>query len=68
MQGCSTRILPFAGGGDRRQETMGPKIATVSKLVGDQAMGGISLHGIRTLGCSTAHITALALGGLDIYW
>lgn len=47
---------------------MGPKIATVSKLVGDQAMGGISLHGIRTLGCSTAQITALALGGLDIYW
>lgn len=56
------------GGGDRRVETMNPKIATVSKLIGDPSMGGILTRGIRTLGCSVANITAIALGGLDIYW
>lgn len=47
---------------------MSPKVATVKKLVGDQAMGGLLTHGVRTLGCSAAQITAVAAGGLDIYW
>ncbi|GHJ84267.1 hypothetical protein NliqN6_0669 [Naganishia liquefaciens] len=65
LQQC---LIGFEWGGDRRVETMGPKIATVSKLVGDSSVGGILTRGIRTLGCSTANICAIALGGLDIYW
>jgi hypothetical protein len=49
-------------------ETMQPKVATVSKLVGEPSAGGILTRGVRTMGCSTANITAIALGGLDIYW
>lgn len=47
---------------------MKAKVATVSKLVGDPSAGGVLTRGIRTLGCSTANITAIALAGLDIYW
>lgn len=47
---------------------MDPKLATIRKLVGDAAAGGLFTHGVRTLGCSAANITAIATGGLDIYW
>ncbi|KAJ9121188.1 hypothetical protein QFC24_004862 [Naganishia onofrii] len=46
---------------------MDPKQATIRKLVGDASAGGLFTHGVRTLGCSAANITAVATGGLDIY-
>ncbi|KAJ9120880.1 hypothetical protein QFC22_002815 [Naganishia vaughanmartiniae] len=55
-------------GGDRTPATMDPKQATIRKLVGDAEAGGLFTHGVRTLGCSAANITAVATGGLDIYW
>lgn len=47
---------------------MDPKLASVSKLAGDTAMGGAMVHGIRSTGASTAALVAVAAGGIDVYW
>lgn len=56
------------GGSDRSKATMDPKLASVSRLAGDTAMGGAMVHGIRSTGASTAALVSVAAGGIDVYW
>ncbi|KAJ9102224.1 hypothetical protein QFC20_005053 [Naganishia adeliensis] len=65
LQECT---ISFEWGSDRSKATMDPKLASVSRLAGDTAMGGAMVHGIRSTGASTAALVSVAAGGIDVYW
>ena len=56
------------GGSDRTKATIDPKLASVARLTGDNAMNGAMVHGIRSTGASTAALGSVAAGGIDLYW
>ncbi|KAJ1984072.1 hypothetical protein H4R34_000877 [Dimargaris verticillata] len=65
-------LVAFEYGSDRSVKVLNSKLSTLHRLlaprIGDTAVSGAQVHGVRSLGSGALNMCLVAQGALDAYW